>query len=123
MAGFGIFRRKEKGAAIKVDMSNLNFDKLADPTAQLINNLKHQFVLIVVNGIKKKFEFIEGEVANYFSKPLIVRLLSGFSFGLYRIGIIVKRLHNHYHGGVIYINVAPVKYEIYNHNIYKLQCP
>ena len=53
MLGFGILRREKDRTPWKIHVFYLNFHKLTDPTTQLIYNMKHQLVFVIINRIKE----------------------------------------------------------------------
>ena len=77
MPGFGILRREKDRTSTKIDMFDLNLDKLAHPATQFVNDLEHQFVLVVVNRIEKLLEFIDRQVSDDFPEPFVSFLTSG----------------------------------------------
>lgn len=50
---FCVLSRKEDRVSVEVQMLNLDFGKLTNPAAQLINGLKHQFVAVIVNSVEE----------------------------------------------------------------------
>ena len=52
-------------------MLHLNHSELTNPTAQLINGLKHQLVAVIVNGIKKLLKLVHCQIPYDLAKPLV----------------------------------------------------
>ena len=76
MSGFGILSRKEYCASTEVDVLYLDPDEFAHATAELINDLEHQLVPVIVNAVEKTLQFIGRQIADDLAKAFIP--LGGF---------------------------------------------
>ena len=81
---FGILSWKENRASIQVNMLYLNPNKFSDSTAELVNHLKHQLMIVIVNGIKELAQFFLRQIPYNFSETFVsfclVFSFSGSSF-------------------------------------------
>ena len=66
-----IFCRKENRASTEIHMFNLNPYEFADATTELINNLKHQLVVVIVNTVEKALELIDGQIPDDLTETFI----------------------------------------------------
>ena len=82
---FCVLSRKKDSVSVEVEMLNLDFGKLTNPATQLINGLKHELVVVIVNSVEELLEFIHCQIPYDFAKPLV---FSG-RFAGYGIGIAI----------------------------------
>ena len=66
-------------------MLDLNPDKLTDATAEFIDHLKHELVMIMINTVKEISKLLERQVSYDFSKAFIP--LRRFSFPAWNLGV------------------------------------
>ena len=71
MLGLCIFSRKENSASTEVYMLYLNPNKFADSTTELINYLKHQLMIVIVNTVEEILKFIKCQITDDLAKTFI----------------------------------------------------
>lgn len=71
MFGLSIFGRKENSASTKVYMLYLNLYEFADATTELVNYLKHQLMIVIVNTVEEILKFIKGQIADDLAKTFV----------------------------------------------------
>jgi len=57
LPGFCVFGRKVDGVSTEREVLKLDSDELPDPAAQLVDNLHHEFVAVVLNRIEELLPF------------------------------------------------------------------
>jgi len=58
-AGLGVLGRKEHGIPPQQEMLELNPHKLTHPAAELVDQLHHEFVSVVLDGIEELVKFLD----------------------------------------------------------------
>lgn len=71
MFGLSILCGEKNCASTEVQMLYLNPDKLADSTAEFIDDLKHQLMIVIVNTIEEILELINGQIADDLAEAFI----------------------------------------------------
>lgn len=68
---FGILGREENRASTKVYVLYLDPYKFPDTTAEFINQLKQQLVVVIVDAVEEILKLVNGHVAVYLAKTFI----------------------------------------------------
>lgn len=66
-----ILSGKENCASTEVYVLYLGPYELADATAEFVNDLKHQFVVVTVDTVEKTLEFINGQISDDLAETFI----------------------------------------------------
>jgi hypothetical protein len=75
-------------------MLDLDADELPYPAAQLIDDLEHQLVGIVVDAVEELLQFILGQIANDLAEAFVLSSRPGFLDDA-GIGLILGRVRLH----------------------------
>lgn len=72
MPGLRVLRRKVNTASAEVDVLELNPNELTDSASEFVDDLHHQLVAIVLNGIEESPQFINCQIPYRLAKSRLL---------------------------------------------------